>query len=136
MTRAETSKFLWSRIGLTLFLSGFFTAIIIAIFFSKGSDSLEGHQALTLFVLAGIFWSFFLTLCAVTVFFNLDPAIANDKLYNFLSYFFLPLAAVITIALITPVSEDWLDYVAATVPFFVVHTCFYIQFNKRLAAGK
>jgi hypothetical protein len=136
MTRSEMSKFLWNRLGLTLFLSGLFTAIIILTLFSEGYDGLEAHQALTLFVLAGIFWAFFLTLCAVTVFFNLDPTVANNRLYNFLSYFFLPLAAIITIAIIMPASDAWWQYIATTVPFLVVHTCFYIQFNKRLATGK
>jgi cytochrome bd-type quinol oxidase subunit 2 len=120
----------------TLALSCFFTAIISLVLFPDKTDSLEGHEALTLAVMAGIFWAFLLTVCSVTVFFNLDPGIANNRVCNFLAYYFLPLAATVTYAIFNLTGGQLPDYMAMTAPFFVVHTCFYIQFNKRLGVAK
>jgi len=132
MIRAKMSKFLWSRLLFTFLLSCFFTAIISLILFYGNSDSLEGHEALTLDVLAGIGWAFLLTICSITVFFNLDPAVAHNRFYNFIAYFFLPLVATVTYAMFNLTGGPWLDYLGMTAPFFAVHTCFYIQFNKRI----
>ena len=133
MTRAQLSKFLWTRLGLTFLLSGFFTAIIALALFSASSGSLEGNQALTLAVLAGIGWSLILTVCSITVFFNLDAAIAHNRIYNFITWYFLPITAAASYAIFNITSDMWLDSLAMTVPFFAIQTFFYIQFNKRVA---
>ena len=135
-TRKEISKFLWRHLLLTLFLSCFFSGLISLLLFSDGSDGLESHEASTLIVLLGVFWAFVLTACSGTVFFNLDPAVANNRFYNFISFYFVPLAAVISVAVVNPATGAWLQYLAVTAPFFILHTFFYRQFNKRLAAAK
>jgi hypothetical protein len=133
MTRREMSKFLWGRLLLTLLLSCFFSAIVSSCLFSNVANSFEGSQALTIVVLLSIFWSFMLSLCTVTVFFNLDPAIANNQFYRLIAYYLLPFVAVAALPLLNAVEGHWLEYLAVTAPFIVVHTYFYIEFGKQLA---
>ena len=132
MTQDKLNYFFKSRLLLTLLLSCFFTVLVVLVVFQDKSHSLEGSQGVTIMAIAGFIWAMLLSVCSVCTFLNLNAAIRNNVYNRIISYYWLPVLAVCVVAWLVVTRDMWLEFLAMTAPFFVVHTCFFIQFNKRL----
>jgi cytochrome bd-type quinol oxidase subunit 2 len=126
-------KYLWKSLLYTFLASAFLAFLLIQIAFSKESDGLEAKQAVLLFAVAGVFWSLALSICSTTVFLNLYPQIRQNNFYRFTSYYVVPLLAVVLIVVTTysPDSPKMTgQFLISNIPFFAVHTCFFIDFSR------
>ncbi|QHS55114.1 hypothetical protein GWR56_06010 [Mucilaginibacter sp. 14171R-50] len=111
----------------TFLLGYLLTFITIMVVFSKEAGSLEGNQGITLFCLIGFVWVLCLTLLSTTIFFNLFPEIKNNRFYNFLSYYALPVSACSILIFTNSVLEIASVYLSITLPFFAVHSFFFYR---------
>lgn len=123
----------------TFFLSCFITWLCVQLMYSGISGSLEGGQAVGLFLIICIFMIFILTSSSVSVFLNLSEKIRTNKSYVALSFFFLPVISLffsMWYFKMTPkTSNDYIELSMIIIPFFSIHTYYYFQFIKLLIDG-
>lgn len=130
MTKNQIARQLSKNLLLTFLLGNFLTFINILIFYSKEAGSLEGNSGITIFMLAGIFWTLVLTFSSVTVFLNLNDQVRQNKLFTFLTFFFLPSTVATIVFILSDFQEMWQPFFIMTVSFLLVQTYFYMKFTK------
>jgi len=130
MKKKQIAKRLRKNLLLTFLVGSCLTFISILVFYSKEIGSLEGNSGITIFILAGIFWTLVLTLSSITVFFNLNDQVRHSKLLCFLTFFFLPLAVATIVFILNDFEDMWQPFLIMTLSFLSVDTYFYIKFSK------
>ncbi len=131
-TSSNITGYLWKTLLFTFLVSALFTFLLIQIIYSANSDGLEGKQAALLNSIAGVLWALALTLCSLTVFFNIYPRIRQHKIYSFLSYYLVPLIALIAVVVSMGFSEPKtvIQFLVTNIPFFAVQGYFFWKFKS------
>lgn len=130
MTQGNIIKQLSKGLGLTFLISVLFMFLAVEGFYSLTSKSLAGGRGPIVMAIPGFFWTLILTLFSATVFLNLYPPIRNNAFNCFLSFYLSPFVFSTTVA-IDKVAVDVLpDFMIITLPFFFVHSCFFIRFKS------
>lgn len=130
MTKKQITRQLSKNLLLTFLFGSCLMFISILVFYSKEAGSLEGNSGITIFILAGIFWTLVLTLSSVTVFLNLNDQVRQSKLFSFLTFFFLPLTLATIVFILSDFKDLWQPFFIMTVSFLSVQTYFYRRFAK------
>jgi hypothetical protein len=73
-------------------------------------------------------WNLALALCSLTVFLNVSDKVRHNKLYSSLTFFLLPLIAITAYSVV--MVGSMYPSLLISLPFFVVHTIFYVKFFR------
>jgi hypothetical protein len=109
-------------------VSSILTFLAIQIYYSKDAGSLEGNQGIFIMILAGIFWTLVLTLCSLTVFFNINDKVRHNRLYSILTFFFAPFLLSTIVFIKSDFQDMWQSFFIMTISFFLTHFYFYYKF--------
>ena len=130
MIKKVIAKRLGINLLLTFVFSSFLTFLSIQIYYSKEAGSLEGNQGITIMTLAGIFWTFVLTLCSLTVFFNLNDKVRQNKFISSLTFFLVPILIATIVFIKSDFQDMWQSFFLMTLSFMVTQVYFFIKFSK------
>jgi hypothetical protein len=97
------------------------------------SGSVEVNQSVLLLGITGAFLSVVLVIGAVTIFLNLYPDVRDERTYSLFAWYLTPVVISMIMMTISDATDDW-DmwklYLAMALPFFGIHTWFFIRFVK------
>ncbi len=130
MNKKELIKKLGKNLLCTFLISSVLTFFFIEIVYSKETGSLEGNQGVFLMVIGGVIWSLMLTISSGTTFLNVHPAISNNKINQWMSFFLLPCLVMLSAFFSADIYGNWKAFITMTLPFIITHTYFFISFLK------
>ena len=125
------SKVLSGILLKTFLISSLLTFLAYQIINSRHSQSLESKQGGFIEALAGIFWTLVLTICTLTVYFNLIEKVRNRPIFSFLSFFFLPILVSFIFWAAGDRNSEWLTFYVNTIIFISTLCFFYILFVRQ-----
>ena len=132
MSNAQINKYLRKNLFLALPINMVTTFIFVEIVYNNKSNRLEGNQAILLVGLGAAFWAFILTSCSATILFNSYASIRKNTIYSFLSFYFIPIIAVIIMGINIGKGEMLTVFFVACLPFFITQAYFFLKFRKAL----
>ena len=115
----------------TFFISSLLTFLAYQIINSGHNQSLESKQGDFIEAIAGVFWTLVLTICSLTVYFNLIERIRNKPILCFLSFFFLPVLVTFIFWSSGDRNSEWLAFYVNTIIFILTLCFFYISFVRQ-----
>ncbi|MDN3584030.1 hypothetical protein [Mucilaginibacter flavus] len=124
---------------ITLGLSPLAVFLGVQIVSSNKSQGFEGGQAVFLVSMLGVFLALILVLSATSIFLNLYPGIRQERTYSFFAWYLVPLLLCIIFITASDSADDldmWMMVLPIVLPFFAIHTWFYIQFIKTMDKAK
>ncbi|HNJ27640.1 MAG TPA: hypothetical protein PLQ40_01725 [Ferruginibacter sp.] len=125
------SKVLSGILLKTFFISSLLTFLAYQIINSGHNQSLESKQGDFIEAIAGVFWTLVLTICSLTVYFNLIERIRNKPILCFLSFFFLPVLVTFIFWSSGDRNSEWLAFYVNTIIFILTLCFFYISFVRQ-----
>ena len=125
------SKVLSGILLKTFFISSLLTFLAYQIIDSGHNQSLESKQGDFIEAIAGVFWTLVLTICSLTVYFNLIERIRNKPILCFLSFFFLPVLVTFIFWSSGDRNSEWLAFYVNTIIFILTLCFFYISFVRQ-----
>ena len=125
------SKVLSGILLKTFLISSVLTFIAYQIINSRHSQSLESKQGDFIEAIAGVFWISILTICTLTVYFNIFDRVRNRPILCFLSFFFLPTLVTFIFWSTGDRNSNWLTYYVNTGIFILTLLFFFILFGRQ-----
>ncbi|GAA3993329.1 hypothetical protein [Mucilaginibacter dorajii] len=123
----------------TLVLSPLAACLAIQLVLLKPSEGFEGKQAALVLSILGAILAIVLVVGAATLFLNLYPDVRNEKSYIFFSWYLIPVLLIIIFVTTSDSTDEpdmWPLFAAAALPFFCIHTWFFIRFIKAMGRIK
>ena len=127
------SKVLSGILLKTFLISSLLTFLAYQIINSRDSQSLESKQGDFIEAIAGVFWTLVLTICSLTIYFNLIDPVRNRPILCFLSFFFLPTLVTFIFWSTGDRNSDWLTFYVNTGIFILTLSFFFILFVRQKA---
>jgi len=125
------SKVLSGILLKTFLISSVLTFLAYQIINSRHSQSLESKQGNFIEAIAGVFWTLVLTICTLTIYFNLFSRVRNRPILCFLSFFFLPILVTFIFWSTGDRNSDWLTFYVNTGIFILTLLFFFILFVRQ-----
>jgi hypothetical protein len=124
---------------ITLGLSPLSAFLAVQVVSLNKSQGFEGGQAVFLEGILGVFLALILVLSATSIFLNLYPDIRQERTYSFFAWYLAPLLLCIIFITASDSADDldmWMLVLPIVLPFFAIHTWFYIRFIKAMDRAK
>lgn len=115
----------------TFLISSVLTFLSYQIINSRHSQSLESKQSDFIDAIAGVFWTSILTICTLTIYFNVFDKVRNRPILCFLSFFFLPTLVTFIFWSTGDRNSNWLTFYVNTGIFLLTLLFFFILFGRQ-----
>ena len=115
----------------TFLISSLLTFFAYQIINARHSQSLESKQGDFIDAIAGVFWTLVLTICTLTIYFNLIDRVRDRPMLCFLSFFFLPLLVTFIFWSTGDKNSHWLTSYVNTLIFILTLSFFFILFIRQ-----
>lgn len=125
------SKVLSGILLKTFLISSVLTFLSYQIINSRHSQSLESKQSDFIDAIAGVFWTSILTICTLTIYFNVFDRVRNRPILCFLSFFFLPTLVTFIFWSTGDRNSNWLTFYVNTGIFLLTLLFFFILFGRQ-----
>ena len=125
------SKVLSGILLKTFLISSVLTFLSYQIINSRHSQSLESKQSDLIDAIAGVFWTSILTICTLTIYFNVFDRVRNRPIFCFLSFFFLPTLVTFMFWSTGDRNSNWLTFYVNTGIFLLTLLFFFILFGRQ-----
>ena len=125
------SKVLSGILLKTFLISSVLTFLADQIINSRHSQSLESKQGDFIETIAGVIWTLVLTICTLTIYFNLLDRVRNSPILCFHSFFFFPTLVTFIFWSTGDRNSTWFTFYINTGIFILTLLYFFILFVRQ-----